>query len=279
MATVVRGFLDVYAAVLARSGRRGEARALLAEITPSHPRVAYLDLDQQRRVLDILSASIAYALWPPAAPENPGRSQDAYGPKEYQDGGWSMRLAPGTWPTRHLVDYKSDLSVRDFLRDYAFRNLPVIVGGLMESWPARRCWRRDSLLKNHGTAEVEVHPSRSVVENLRQGHPPERIHLAKYLDRMASDPETYLFSGLPLSRIKGDFVEPPHFSEDTFLNNVQQREARTFFYLGGPGSGVRLPPARGGLERSGLRLQTLVPASTPRDTSVSRGRCGGARPL
>lgn len=225
--------LDLYSAMLARAGKRQEIGFLAAGLSPDHPRFAYLDLAQKSRALDMVFATLAFALWSPIrdAPP-PGPDPTVY------DGGWQMLADLNYWPLRQDVRSADRPSSDHFLREFAQRNEPVVLRGLIDDWPASTRWRRDALLRTHGETKVNVLPSDTVVDSLRNGAKRQNMTLAAFVDRMSAPDRPYLFYGLDFSAIAEDILEPDILGPAHFSNDAALRAKRSFFFLGGAGTGV-----------------------------------------
>ena len=78
----------------------------------------------------------------------------------------------GGWPTREIggpdagrrcnIERRTGLSKPEFLREYADKNRPVILKGLLDDWPATTTWRRDEFVAKYGAYNVTLRKSSDV---------------------------------------------------------------------------------------------------------------------
>ncbi len=91
------------------------------------------------------------------------------------------------------IDRVKDISVEDFQRNYASRNLPVIISGCVDHWPARKKWNLDYFETRYGDKTLNFSDKNwrlgDFIEQVRSG-----IQPAPYLNQVKLDeqfPELY----------------------------------------------------------------------------------------
>jgi ribosomal protein L16 Arg81 hydroxylase len=77
----------------------------------------------------------------------------------------------------HAVDERRDLTPPGFFERYYFRNLPVVLRGLVADWPARKTWTPELFAERFGGLEVEVMAG-------RESNPDYELDLERHRARM-----------------------------------------------------------------------------------------------
>lgn len=95
-------------------------------------------------------------------------------------------------PERQTVGRRDKLARAEFLRDFYAANRPVVIGGLLDDWPALKKWTPAWLQERFGDREVEVQFGREKNRRyeVESNQHKRRMKLAEYCDLVASGGET-----------------------------------------------------------------------------------------
>jgi tetratricopeptide (TPR) repeat protein len=228
---------DILAIALHKQGRTEEAievyRQAERQLDEVHPL-------QARRMASIYGSTLAYILHgaPASTVEEPIRGTHA-------DGGWATEPVPELNSPVRNIERRHRLSPEEFITEYARKNRPVLLTGLLEDWPAWQAWTRAAFLQRHGDTPVQVRRSSDVTDdNYQQGRQRPRMALRDYLDQVMGkaasgdrDP-LYLFGLNPFEGLERDYHSPPQFLGPTFGFDEGQRQEKALFYIGPAYSGV-----------------------------------------
>ena len=172
------------------------------------------------------------------------------------DGGWETEH-PAAWAVseRCNIDRRANLTRAEFEDEYVNRNLPVLITGAFEDWPAHSEWTRERFLQEHGASIIK--PRRTSYQAqvgandtvTGQGGPAEvqPMTVAEYvaaIETGGSDPDADLLYFLSREwgskpEVKRGFAPLDLFAdEDIFNFEPEYRDHRALFYLGGPGTGT-----------------------------------------
>jgi tetratricopeptide (TPR) repeat protein len=228
---------DILAIALHKQGRTAEAVEVYRQAERKLDEVHPL---QARRMASIYGSTLAYILHgaPASTVEEP---ISGGGP----DGGWATEpVAELNSPVRN-IERRHRLSPEEFVTEYARKNRPVLLTGLLEDWPAWQAWTRAAFLQRHGDTLVQVRRSSDVTDdNYQQGRQRPRMALRDYLDQVMGkaasgerDP-LYLFGLNPFEGLERDYHSPPQFLGPTFGFDERQRQEKALFYIGPAYSGV-----------------------------------------
>jgi tetratricopeptide (TPR) repeat protein len=229
---------DILAMALHGQGRTAEAlevyRQAERQLESLHPL-------QAMRMASIYGSTLAYLLH--GAPASPVEESIPRG--GHVDGGWATQPVPELDSRVRNIERRHRLSPEEFLAEYAHKNRPVLLTGLLDDWPAWREWTRAAFLERHGDTLVQVRRSSDVTDdNYQEGRQRPRMPLRDYLDqvmgRAASgerDP-LYLFGLNPFEGLERDYHSPPQFLGPTFRFDEVQRREKALFYIGPAYSGV-----------------------------------------
>jgi len=118
---------------------------------------------------------------------------------------------PSTWPKVPTVEAPSP---QEFARCYLRTGMPVIVRGIVETWPAQRRWTFDFLRAAHGDATLSAYvaESRRMVATPQLGLPVAPLSIADALDRLGSADGVHLscwVEDLPAA-LHADIVTPAY---------------------------------------------------------------------
>ncbi|MBN1207258.1 MAG: cupin-like domain-containing protein [Myxococcaceae bacterium] len=196
---------------------------------------------QLTRIASIYGSTLAYIQH--GAP--PPASEDSMPVEPRADGGWATQPVPELHSTLRTIERRDRLSPEEFLAEYARKNRPVLLTGLLEDWPAWEAWTKSSLLQRYGDHRVQVRRSSDVTDDNNQGgrqrpRMPLRDYIAQAMGQAASsdrDP-LYLFGLESFAGVERDYRHPPQFAGSTFAFDEAQRQAKALFYIGPAYSGV-----------------------------------------
>jgi hypothetical protein len=143
------------------------------------------------------------------------------------------------------IERRERLSPEAFIAEYALKNRPVLLTGILEDWPAWQRWTKEALLQRHGDTQVQVRRSSDVTDdNYQEGRQRPRMRLCDYVGQVMGrgalgdrDP-LYLFGLQRLEGLERDYRHPPHFSGPTFGWDEAERQDKALFYIGTAYSGV-----------------------------------------
>lgn len=87
-------------------------------------------------------------------------------------------------PRFGTIERRSDVSRDEFLAEYYSANRPVVLTGLMKTWPAMKTWSPDYLQSCFGSAEIEVTTNRDADPDYEVNLPRHRhrMTLSEYVD-------------------------------------------------------------------------------------------------
>jgi hypothetical protein len=154
---------------------------------------------------------------------------DVYRDLQRLGGGWAS------------VDRRTNLSREEFLREYYARNLPVMLPGLTDHWPARSRWTPTYLKDRFGDALVEVMSERESDEKYEQNCEQHKsvMRFGDYIDRIsgpAPSNDLYLvannhfFERPETSGLLADFEIPTEYLDP------QRIAGEVFFWFGPAGT-------------------------------------------
>jgi tetratricopeptide (TPR) repeat protein len=229
---------DILAMALHKQGRTAEAVEVYRQAERQLPNVHPL---QARRMASIYGSTLAYILH--GAPAS--TVQEAIPSGAHGDGGWATEPVPELNSPVRNIERRHRLSPEEFLTEYARKNRPVLLTGLLDDWPAWQAWTRAAFLQRHGDTPVQVRRSSDVTDdNYQQGRQRPRMALRDYLDQVMGkaasgdrDP-LYLFGLNPFEGLERDYHSPPQFLGPTFGFDEGQRQEKALFYIGPAYSGV-----------------------------------------
>ncbi len=151
------------------------------------------------------------------------------------------------------IDRRQNLTSEEFHSTYVAAGRPVLINGLLDDWPGRKLWNRDTLLQSAGHERVRVLLTSQVSSAEQHLGAANRSELSlldyvtEYLNapiqeqsKRASDQDApYVFEkGLPTA-IKGGFRHPFLFdSKKFFPKSLEERENGAYFFVGNRGSGT-----------------------------------------
>nr|XP_024361962.1 F-box protein At5g06550-like isoform X1 [Physcomitrium patens] len=133
------------------------------------------------------------------------------------------------WLSADNIERRENLSVEDFIRDFEEQNKPVLLRGVMESWPALKKWDREYLLKHAGDVDFAAGP----------------IHLKlsdyyKYADLVEEERPLYIFDSKfaeKVPQLAADYDVPIYFREDLFRILGEERPDYRWLIAGPARSG------------------------------------------
>jgi tetratricopeptide (TPR) repeat protein len=160
-------------------------------------------------------------------------------------GGWVTAPVPELHSTLRNIERRHQLSPEEFIAEYARKNRPVLLSGLLEDWPAWQAWTRSAILQRYGDERVQVRKSSDVTDdNYQEGRQRPRMPLRDYITQVMGrgasgdrDP-LYLFGLQLLDGVVRDHRPLPHFAGATFGLDEAQRQEKALFYIGPAWSGV-----------------------------------------
>eukprot|EP00041_Stephanoeca_diplocostata_P037971 m.1463446 g.1463446 ORF g.1463446 m.1463446 type:complete len:281 (-) comp25134_c0_seq65:3735-4577(-) len=182
----------------------------------------------------------------------PPSQQDAVPPPPHavSNGGWPTYVATAYDTTRCNIDRRSNLSVEEFMAEYAGKNRPVIIGGALGGWKAVRAWTRDQFLAAYGDDTFDIRESKDIAyDNEFGGLHKNLMSVREYVELVMRDTQNtsdaadlpYMF-GTPQwrTRLRKDFETPAYFKETAFSWNDTERDSSMLAFLGPALSGVTL---------------------------------------
>jgi tetratricopeptide (TPR) repeat protein len=231
---------DILGMALHKQGRTAEAVDVYRQAM-RHVQGLPIPSAQMARISTIFGSTLAYIQHgapPPAA-------EDSLPVEPRADGGWATQPVPELHSPLRTIERRHRLSPEEFITEYARKNRPVLLSGLLDDWPAWEAWTKAAILQRHGEHQVQVRRSSDVTDDNNQGgrqrpRMPLRDYIAQAMGQAASpdrDP-LYLFGLETLEGVERDYRHPPHFGGATFGFDEAQRQAKALFYIGPAYSGV-----------------------------------------
>jgi len=229
---------DILAMALHEQGRTAEAlevyRQAERQLQTLHPLPAM-------RMASIYGSTLAYILHGARA----STVEESIPRGVHADGGWATEPVAELNSRVRNIERRHRLSPEEFLAEYAHKNRPVLLTGLLDDWPAWQAWTRAAFLERHGDTLVQVRRSSDVTDdNYQEGRQRPRMALRDYLDQVMGkaasgerDP-LYLFGLNPFEGLVRDYHSPPQFLGPTYRFDEVQRREKALFYVGPAYSGV-----------------------------------------
>lgn len=151
-----------------------------------------------------------------------------------------LRLIPPVANYQSVVERRhcSDLSVEEFREQYEKPNIPVIILGLMDNWPAMKLWRLERFVEAYGEVPLKVNGRSSKGTRFRL----KTFDFLAYADGWNGEKPLYVFDKKVTCQItpelQSHYTIPPYFREDVFsLMNEEERPDYRWLLLGPNGSG------------------------------------------
>lgn len=99
------------------------------------------------------------------------------------NGGWPQTVLHNLTTTKCNIDIRPGLTPKQFMTEYANRNLPVIVPDALKDWPAVKTWQRASFEAKYGKKPVRVRRSVDIAyDNEFGGLRAAEVDLVQYLN-------------------------------------------------------------------------------------------------
>ena len=132
----------------------------------------------------------------------------------------------------------STLSRAEFIQRYEMPNVPVIIQGLMDAWPAMKEWRIDNFVKKFGEVPLKVNGRSSRGTRFRL----KTFDFLAYCDGWNGEKPLYVFDKKVAHQIVPELQQhyaiPEYFTEDLFsLMDEEERPDYRWLLLGPNGSG------------------------------------------
>eukprot|EP00039_Didymoeca_costata_P030624 m.30599 g.30599 ORF g.30599 m.30599 type:complete len:616 (+) comp8216_c0_seq1:85-1932(+) len=161
----------------------------------------------------------------------------------------------GNWGRSHVsqcgtcnIDRRPGLTKEEFLREYADRNIPVIIPNGLKDWQASGVWDRDNFLSEFGNQTVTIRHGTDVsYEQEWGGMSVKKIQLSEYLANISEEEKSSCINQDPLYLFgtkRESPVQPNHaayhtyFEDNRFSWENSEREEAALFFLGPQCSGV-----------------------------------------
>ncbi|CEM32257.1 unnamed protein product [Vitrella brassicaformis CCMP3155] len=182
------------------------------------------------------------------------------------------------WLCTETIDRRdaAALSVGDSIREYETPNVPVIIRGVVDRWPAYGKWSREHLLKRAGHVKFTAGP---VDMSLRD--------FFAYADANEDDNPLFIFDPKFADRapfMADDYTPPQYFAEDMFAL-LPQRPNFRWLLIGNRRSGSKwhvdpnATSAWNGVIRGAKKWFMLPPGHVPPGVSPSRGGAEVTQPV
>lgn len=158
-----------------------------------------------------------------------GQVKDFYSDYLFQS--WlcaSLEIKPD-WLSTDNIDRRSNLSVEDFIKEYEEPNKPVLLLGVLDSWPAISNWDREYLLKHAGEVDFAAGPIHLKLNDYYQ-----------YADAVEEERPLYIFDskfGEKAPQLAADYEVPVYFREDLFSILGEERPDYRWLIAGPARSG------------------------------------------
>eukprot|EP00040_Diaphanoeca_grandis_P007536 m.41285 g.41285 ORF g.41285 m.41285 type:complete len:673 (-) comp18750_c1_seq1:163-2181(-) len=183
---------------------------------------------------------------------------------DWGDGGWpESELVLSNDDIDHCnIDRRNNLSKKEFIEQYADRNLPVIIRGLLTDWKAKQAWTRESFVDIYGAFNISVRQSSQVAyDNEFGGLTAKNMSIKEYVETIIDakptasivgdvggdggdeniDPPYVLSTSLnAIPALKQDISALAFFNDVRFSWPTHRREESALLYVGQAGSGVSL---------------------------------------
>eukprot|EP01087_Luapelamoeba_hula_P020468 TRINITY_DN698_c0_g1_i3.p1 TRINITY_DN698_c0_g1~~TRINITY_DN698_c0_g1_i3.p1 ORF type:complete len:697 (-),score=118.00 TRINITY_DN698_c0_g1_i3:17-2107(-) len=145
---------------------------------------------------------------------------------------------PPDLPPQLQVDRRSNLSVEEFVEEYAKKNRPVILTDVVTKWPAwiNKSWTREALSKRFGNTLFRVDQTDDEGDKLH-------MKLKNYFEYAATNTDEdpiYVFCpyyGDRAPALLSDYEIPPHFTEDFLPLLGEKRPSYRWVVIGSQRSG------------------------------------------
>jgi hypothetical protein len=121
------------------------------------------------------------------------------------------------------IPVETNLSAKDFQKNYIEKNMPVILRGMIEKWPARKKWDFDYFAKTYSNLHVNINlydksrvkdsTMKGLVEQIKIGDPKDPAYLQEWWFQHEC-PE-----------LLKDMIVPPHFAHDQNLKLLGYRNS------------------------------------------------------
>jgi hypothetical protein len=143
------------------------------------------------------------------------------------------------WLNKCTIDKRENLTLEEFINEYESKNKPVIIRGLLDSWPAKDEWTRRNLCLCFGNRLIKTNGTDS------QGRA-FRMTFEKYFEYCRTthdDKPIYLFDNKifdaeRIPELAKHYQVPKFFQEDLFeLMNLKDRPDFKWMLVGPPRSG------------------------------------------
>ena len=112
------------------------------------------------------------------------------------------------WLKTDNIERRENLSVEDFIRDFEEPNKPVLLSGVLETWPALTKWDREYLLRHTVDVDFAAGPINLKLDDYYN-----------YADKVEEERPLYIFDpkfGEKAPQLAADYEVPIYFREDLF---------------------------------------------------------------
>jgi len=133
------------------------------------------------------------------------------------------------WLSTDNIERRENLSVEEFIRDFEEPNKPVLLQGVLDSWPALKEWDREYLLQHAGDVEFAAGP---IDLKLRDYY--------NYADAVEEERPLYIFDSKfaeKAPQLAADYEVPIYFREDIFSILGEERPDYRWLIAGPARSG------------------------------------------
>ncbi|TVU24916.1 hypothetical protein EJB05_27381, partial [Eragrostis curvula] len=133
------------------------------------------------------------------------------------------------WLARDNIERRRGLSVEQFIANFEEPNIPVLLEGCLDTWPALQKWTAEYLLDVSAGKEFAVGPVSMTLDRYFQ-----------YADKVQEERPLYLFDAKFAEKVPEmgrDYEVPEYFREDLFSVLGEERPDYRWVIIGPAGSG------------------------------------------
>lgn len=133
------------------------------------------------------------------------------------------------WLERDNIARRKEISVEEFVLSFEEPNMPVLLEGFLDNWPALKKWDREYLLKVCDGVKFSAGPVQMKLDDY-----------FKYSDQVREERPLYLFDpkfAEKVPQLDMDYDAPAYFNEDLFSVLGDERPDYRWIIIGPAGSG------------------------------------------